>query len=1503
MRKIFILLTFLFLTYFVKAQTTYPITQNLGSPVTLVKVPVNGGLQAVLVPTPFADTTAANAVSYVKYTAGAMIRTTGDNKFWKRNEAKTAWLAASGSGAISSFTFLTDSSLIICYTDLSCDTISLENNNVFATQNYVDSSITMNVNQGNCNGVSPGGNVVTWSGSGLKFYISAGNFSIQCKNYYGESDSVTLAAADPTNPRFDVIYRDTSGNVGVITGTPSPNPALPQINPAYQIALTYVLVEAGATTPSGITNRLIYDENLQVAGGEWNTLATNVNVFPNQTPVASNLIRSTYWDHVYALGAAYSNTSNISVSSQDVLWFKILFKGFNSYNATQENIIGLGFVQNGVPFIEGAGITYIKHGTNGLDTTNKTNWQTIAVPLSQFLNPYQGHLYTLDSVYSLSINTINSDTVGGGAEFYIDEINLQSGLVQTGVKPGIYVNDVYSTPSALTDTLWKVRNGDTTVVNIYDRNCGIFQPGIVTWDSLLVFSISPSGYRLCCDGIRRTTGQEVRTLSAADVTNGRFDAIILDENGVNVVEGTPSATPDLPQITDCQLLLTYIFIPAGSTTPGNGNNGCGLPGKETIYDETGGSEWTPTASIVTVNFSNTVNPYHFTKAADVGTFSTFGSAVTFTRGSTITLSNYSAIKFFIRLKSNFGGNTYIGARFLNSTTALGTTTAFIQNGQFNFQRTLTGVYQEITIPMSIFLAGASTITVDRLTFFLYGSNADGFYIDYIQLQEGICQPPTTTAGTVTSFSAGNLSPLFTTSVTNATTTPGLNFFQISQNQNLVFASPNGGSGVPTFRALVAADLPAGATGANPTASVGLSAVNGVATTFLRSDGAPALSQSIVPTWTGIHTFNNKVLMLDGRFEYDKGADVAAANDLTLGTDGNLFSITGNTQINAITTANWQAGSQIAFIFTGTPTLKNNTAGGAGTAPMLLAGRVDFTATAGDYIGLQYDGTNWYETNRKLAASGGVYTFTNGLTESPAGTVKLGGTLTGNTTIATGANTLTISTATAAINPVTISSTSGNGLVSNSTTGGAIQGIASGSGVGVYGNSSTGQGGLFSSTSSIGIDASTNNFANNFAAQFTTGAGNGNNNTVLRNLNIRRFANGTPANGIGASISFDIRTVTSNDYATELISKWTEATHPIRTSQFIITGVNSAVTGDIAYFNGNGMVGIGDATASATRLNVVDNAVGAASIVNISSTSTAAASDLQKGLNIALNGANATASQTTYGVYVDNSHSGTTPVNYGIYSTLTNGTTTSAAFKASVTTQLGVDVVGTSGTGVQSVVTTGKAFYGSVTGSNPVFEFTKLSAATASTISIGSLFGQSSGTAAAGFGPTFDMYSEANDNSNPLSVSLRGVNIDATAATFTTSADFYVQNSNTITRRLRIMGVDGVVATGRVQYQQGADVASVAGAIAVGIDGNVFELTGTNAVTLISNLNWQNGSIIHLLFTSTATLTDGTANSGTDIGMELAGNVNFTGTADDVITLVLSEIGGVQRWREVSRAVN
>lgn len=68
----------------------------------------------------------------------------------------------------------------------------------------------------------------------------------------------------------------------------------------------------------------------------------------------------------------------------------------------------------------------------------------------------------------------------------------------------------------------------------------------------------------------------------------------------------------------------------------------------------------------------------------------------------------------------------------------------------------------------------------------------------------------------------------------------------------------------------------GVTGlANPTASLGLTAINGAATTAMRSDAAPALDVGISPTWTGTHTWSQNMTLTkaDPRFcVYDSGSD-------------------------------------------------------------------------------------------------------------------------------------------------------------------------------------------------------------------------------------------------------------------------------------------------------------------------------------------------------------------------------------------------------------------------------------------------------------------------------------------------------------------------------------------------------------------------------------------------------------------------------------------------------
>lgn len=65
---------------------------------------------------------------------------------------------------------------------------------------------------------------------------------------------------------------------------------------------------------------------------------------------------------------------------------------------------------------------------------------------------------------------------------------------------------------------------------------------------------------------------------------------------------------------------------------------------------------------------------------------------------------------------------------------------------------------------------------------------------------------------------------------------------------------SGGGTVKFIRADGAWAIPPTLSSAAPTAKVGTTAVNGSASTFMRSDSAPPIDQSLAPTWTGTHTF-------------------------------------------------------------------------------------------------------------------------------------------------------------------------------------------------------------------------------------------------------------------------------------------------------------------------------------------------------------------------------------------------------------------------------------------------------------------------------------------------------------------------------------------------------------------------------------------------------------------------------------------------------------------------
>ena len=93
--------------------------------------------------------------------------------------------------------------------------------------------------------------------------------------------------------------------------------------------------------------------------------------------------------------------------------------------------------------------------------------------------------------------------------------------------------------------------------------------------------------------------------------------------------------------------------------------------------------------------------------------------------------------------------------------------------------------------------------------------------------------------------------------------------------------------------------------------------------------------------------------------HGRGTDITAAATIAIPTDGDVFHVTGNTNItNGITVNPWDNGRVVTLIFEGTPTLSD-------TGTNKLAGNFVAAGTTNDFDSLviRCDGTNWTECAR------------------------------------------------------------------------------------------------------------------------------------------------------------------------------------------------------------------------------------------------------------------------------------------------------------------------------------------------------------------------------------------------------------------------------------------------------------------------------------------------------------------------------------------------------------
>jgi hypothetical protein len=264
--------------------------------------------------------------------------------------------------------------------------------------------------------------------------------------------------------------------------------------------------------------------------------------------------------------------------------------------------------------------------------------------------------------------------------------------------------------------------------------------GSADWTGVgMTFSVSSLSYTFT--GPILTSPATYITLPNGDPSDDRIDAIIVYDSGtVSSVQGTPAPSPVTPQIPDDAVLIQYVIIPTGSTTPNISYENIYLENLEwnTNYTVTTSGTWS--ALVGTVSFQETSQAYQ-------GLYSTYISSDSRTYASyqkplgTMSLSQYVLLTMKIKLPASITTARNITVRCYYNSTAYGNTLIL---SNYGFSQTSTA-WQTISIPTAAF---GTVPTMNRILVRMTGvANGVqvGYYLDAIQLQTGISPPVASTS--------------------------------------------------------------------------------------------------------------------------------------------------------------------------------------------------------------------------------------------------------------------------------------------------------------------------------------------------------------------------------------------------------------------------------------------------------------------------------------------------------------------------------------------------------------------------------------------------------------------------------------------------------------------------------------------------------------------------------------------------------------------------------------
>lgn len=296
----------------------------------------------------------------------------------------------------------------------------------------IDNPLMAITNQSGKNLISGG---ISWSGTGYLFDVSALSYTFDGIFYTSGPDQVTMATADPTNNRFDVVVVDIDGLITVITGTASANPEFPTV-PDDQLAVGYVFVEAASTSPTILTDNIYLDNAEWVTStyttgtGSIGTIDFNSTDAPKQGTLCAKATATNQ-----RLGMRFTRATAIDV--QTFAYVQIWARLTTSVATTKT--LSVRF-DNSLGNPVGNTVSLFNYG---MSRTITGTWQLVTIPVSAF-----GSITTIKGLRAIMTGGVLADT----ATWSLDFMLLSGGILPQGALGPIYLspsNTLYSTGAAV----------------------------------------------------------------------------------------------------------------------------------------------------------------------------------------------------------------------------------------------------------------------------------------------------------------------------------------------------------------------------------------------------------------------------------------------------------------------------------------------------------------------------------------------------------------------------------------------------------------------------------------------------------------------------------------------------------------------------------------------------------------------------------------------------------------------------------------------------------------------------------------------------------------------------------------------------------------------------------------------------------------------------------------------------------------------------------------------